>query len=94
MAREDIKELIRKAADDPEFLNALLDARGSEKQEVIRREDLQLGDRLVSRRELIDDIKELCTPADAYDAVGDPEARAVEWVAAVATAAAGALAAL
>jgi hypothetical protein len=87
MAKPEVKNSIRKLADDPAKLQSLLDM---SKQE--RRAELQkLGIPSLNRKEASDAIQELLGASGGGAQAS--AARAVEWVGAIATLAAGALAA-
>lgn len=94
---DEVKKLIRKVGDNPALVDQLLNANNmnrENKKRTIRDAGLQdVADNPPSRQELIQEIEKLLTPSGAGVGAPGSSQRIVEWIGAIATAAAGAMAA-
>ena len=98
MARKDeVKKLIRTIGDDPQLLNSLLRAPGREEKARILNERVTLrrdaNAPALSPQEIAEEMEQILKDGGLLVHVKAPADRAVEWVGAIATAAAGAMAA-
>jgi hypothetical protein len=90
----EIRRLVATIGKDPQLLNDLLNAGDDNKRKDVLVKRNLLGKEVKgSRQEIARELERLATPADGGTTPA-PGARPVEWVGAIATAAAGAAAAV
>jgi hypothetical protein len=95
MPLQQTKELVRKIGDNPALIDQLMAESPAAKKKTLEAAGIRVGtDRGLSRAELTEDIERILISAARKEGaqVGSPE-RLVEWIGAIAGAAAGAMAA-
>jgi hypothetical protein len=93
---QEIKKLLRAVADNPELLRGLLTSQGPEdtKRALSDARVLPQGYPEFHPREVAEEIERILRDDGFNVHIKAPEGRVVEWVAAIGTAAAGAMAAV